>query len=543
MKKILNTLINKLCGVVSFFGNKKCDKQRILDGMKNIASDKKSPIDADAVQDVQIQKILSQFGIGAPKNSHGYKKMLKDGWHSICFFISEIVAFLKGEGGAEPILQGKIDQSLKGAVKKPVKFVMLALATFFVIFVLWAGFAPIDSAVIARGVLVLENNRKSIQHPEGGVIKTIFVKDGDIVKKGDPIVQLEGASVVSDMQATLSTLRFHIAAEIRLLAELNKYKKPDFNNVELDIKDPEVKDIIATQTQVFNARKEDVQEKLALFASEKKRKLDELKEYEKQLEVSSKTLKIEEEKLSDVEKLSESKILSKFQLSDAQRVYNEYLNAVSKLRGAVAVTREEVKNSDVRVASYLKDIVSKISDEYKQNHLELLQLRSRYLQALDRFQRLTIRAPESGLVTGLRYHTEGGVISHNDNTIASIINPNDEIIVEAYVMPQDLIRVQEGMKAKVQLEAEKQRLVPKLPAEVFYVSADRQERPPTSQTLPPEFYLVKLRILGEKVEFLGSDVELRPGKPVSVYISKGATTMARYFLGAVLDSMNRAIVR
>ncbi|AWD32879.1 Putative AprE family type I secretion periplasmic adaptor subunit [Candidatus Fokinia solitaria] len=535
MKRFLNWFSRKFSTFTSFLGYKKRKNESEI---KDVSLSKEDANSND-VKSAQIQHLLSQF----LQSEHKCKKTLKDGWKLIQSSICEIVAFLKGEGGAIPALQEKIDQSLKSAVKKPIKFVMLALATFFVIFILWAGFAPIDSAVIARGVLVLENNRKSIQHLEGGVIKTIFVKDGDIVKKGDPIIQLEGASVVSDMQATLSTLRFHIATEIRLLAELNKYKTLNFNSPELDPSDPEVKDIIATQIRVFNARKEDMQEKLALFASEKKRKLDELKEYEKQLEVSSKTLKLEEQKLQDVEKLSESKILSKFQLSDTQRIYNEHLNVVSKLRGAVAVTQEEVKNSDVRVASYLKDTVSKISDEYKQNHLELLQLRSRYLQALDRYQRLIIRAPESGLVTGLRYHTEGGVISHADNTIASIINPNDDIIVEAYIMPQDLIRVQEGMKAKVQLEAEKQRLVPKLPAEIFYVSADRQERPQTSQTLPPEFYLVKLRILGEKVEFLGSEVELRPGKPVSVYISKGATTMAKYFLGAILDSMNRAIVR
>ena len=173
----------------------------------------------------------------------------------IKLFFSAAKRFLISKSAEEAKYRKKIENKLAKQVKPAVFFGIISISICLGFFVMWGGFAPLDSAVVAEGAIILSGNHKTIQHLEGGVIEEIFVKDGQEVKADEVLIKLNDTAAKSHVHVILSQLRFAKALEKRLVAEEQDAEEIDFDDGILDLEDKEVQTLIKNQESLFKLKR------------------------------------------------------------------------------------------------------------------------------------------------------------------------------------------------------------------------------------------------------------------------------------------------
>lgn len=453
--------------------------------------------------------------------------------------MSEFFHTLKAFLFATSLEKSKYFMEVKGDIKhqvaKPVKFALWTIAVTIFFFVIWGGLAPLDSAIMAQGSIVFSSNRQVVQHDTGGVIKNILVKDGDLVTEGQPLIELNQTQAGASLNITLSQLRTTTAVERRLMAEEEGKDEVDFISEYLDMNDPEVKRLIDNQKQLFEVRRDMMKGKLESMNKQVEQAQEKSIGEKGQLKSIQAQLASARANANDAEQLFKKEAVNKIYLMQARSQLQQLEGEESRIKASIAMTEKSIIDGKIQLLNVKNDFMSRIEEEYKQNHIALLESEQRYLHAKEMMERTTIKAPVSGVVSSLVYHTVGGFISPGVKIME--INPqDDDLIIDSYVAPNEISSLRVGIPVKIQLNPYKQRLVPRIDGEVMYVSANTIVHEQAKQ----EFYLVKVKINKEDIERLNSDVKLYPGMPVTVFIIRGTRTFLQYFLSPIVDSFHRA---
>lgn len=430
--------------------------------------------------------------------------------------------------------------ALKDHIARPVIFAMIVVIAAILVFGIWGTFAQLDSAVIAKGTVLVDGKRKEIQHYEGGIVAEILVREGDKVEIGQPLLILNQSAAKTMVQSNLSLLRSRIVSERRLVAEMNNLEAIDFKHALLDDADPEVQIITKNQLRLFKTRKGEFDSNMASFKQDEIRIEAQLQGMIEQQSFMHGNLKMQKERLLDIEALHAKGIVSKHVMMATRREYQEMQSRLSHINSEIASLRQEADKVNANRASFEYRYYSAVAKEYEANHIELLDIENKYNHHLYVLERTTVISPVSGFVTGLRHHTVGGVVRPGE-LLMYIVPNEDDFIIEAYVAPHELNNIHVGTKAKVSLDPYKQRLVPRVAADVISVSADLLLADRNLPGMPPEYYLVKLRIKPETLDVLSEDVKLYPGMPVTVFLVRGGRTFLQYMISPITDSFHRAM--
>ena len=450
-----------------------------------------------------------------------------------------------------PGTQSLGSKTLLESVKPPLLFCAAAILAGIGIFLIWGSLAPLDSAAIATGQVTLTGKRKTIQHLEGGSVEAIWVAEGQRVQEGDPLITLSPTGVASHLQRILCQLKTAKVSEKRLLAQESMTQGPEAPTVvpALDFTDPLLESLgdkslrdesllqlMKTQQQLFDAK---CKEQQAFLSGQQ----ETIKAYKAQLNSLEKVLIGEREKLQGFEELHIKNIIPKFGhsmagLFETQRSVLEMESDRTRLKSAIAEAK-------LKILQFTENLRSQIASEYRENHLHLLEFEQEYLRLKDIVDRTVIKSPVTGVVTGLEVTTIGGVI-HPGAKLMDIVPESGELIIEASVNPQDIESVYPGLEAKIQLNAYKSRLVPRVSGEVISVSADVMQAPSAGGNQGPQgmggapYYLVRIKVSEEALKRLTLPVTLSPGMPVTVFIVKGNRTFLQYLLSPIKDSFHKA---
>ena len=429
----------------------------------------------------------------------------------------------------------EMKSDIEGQVAKPVKFAIWTIALTIFLFVIWGGLAPLDSAIMAQGSIVFSGNRQVIQHDTGGVIKDILVKDGDIVNAGQPLIELNPTQAAASLNIVLSQLRTTTAVEKRLIAEEVSKDEVDFTSEYLNIAEPEVERLLENQKQLFEIRRDMLKGKLDSMNQQIEQTQEKSIGEKGQLKSIQSQLASAKANANDADNLFKKGAVNKIYLMQAQNQLQQLEGEESRIKASIAMTEKSIIDGKIQLLNVKNDFMNRIEEEYKQNHVMLLEVEQKYLHAKEMMERTTFKSPVSGVISSLSYHTLGGVISPGVKIME--INPqDDDLIIDAYVLPNEINSLRVGIPVKIQLNPYKQRLVPRIDGEVTYVSANTIVHEQARQ----EFYLVKIKIDKEAINQLNSDVKLYPGMPVTVFIIRGTRTFLQYFLSPIVDSFHKA---
>jgi HlyD family type I secretion membrane fusion protein len=412
---------------------------------------------------------------------------------------------------------------------------LLIIFLFFGCFLGWAALAPLDSAAVASGSLIVDSNRKTVQHLEGGIVRNFFIRDGDKVKTGQVLIRLDEAQTRSNFDILNVRRMAALALEARLLAERDSKKKIIFPKALLgQTRNTNLASIMAGQESIFKARTQSIGGQVAILIQ----RISQLKEEIKglKLEVASQEQQIQliQEEIRDVSSLLKKGLARKPRLLLLKRQHAEIGGARGKNISQIARVRQSIGETHLRITDLKTEMINEVVQQHRDVQLELFDLTEQLNAARDILARSEIRAPIDGTVVGLKVHTQGGVILPGA-PLMDIVPSNDRLVVEARVNPSDIDIVRAGLPARVTLTAFSQRSVAPLKGKVVSVSADRL----TNDRSGEPYYLVRVELVGDISKAL-QGASLYPGMQAEVMIVTGAHTALDYFLKPITQSLNRA---
>jgi len=426
-------------------------------------------------------------------------------------------------------------QNLKDSVKPGVKAGMFVILTGFLIFIVWGGLAPLDSAAIAEGSIVLSGKHKTIQHLEGGVIVSINITDGQEVLKGDVLLSLNNTSAKARLQVITSQIAYSKSVEARLHAEQEQLDTISFATLSDDFQDYGADKIIASQNNLFNIRKSVLNGQINVLN-------ERILQYEEQIiglkarKTSNKSqVALLSEELESVETLYKKGLALKPRVLELKRQLDSAIGSFEEIKSSVAAARETIAEANLQILNVRNEFLKEVASEYKENLTASIELNEQLNAAKDILDRTAIRAPDDGIVTDLQFFTIGGVIPPGAK-IMDIIPQDDTLIVEAKVKTQDIDSIYIGLTAKVQLGAYKSRLLPRLEGKVIYISADTVIDPQNGMP----HYIARIEMNPAEIDSLSLDVKLYPGMPATIFLVKGTRTFLQYLISPIRDSFFRA---
>ncbi|AMS12806.1 hemolysin secretion protein D [Pseudomonas chlororaphis] len=405
----------------------------------------------------------------------------------------------------------------------------------FGLFGTWAALAPLDGAAYAPGVVTVQTYRKTVQHLEGGIVKSVLAHDGDIVKRDDPLIILDDAQLRSEYEATQSLLIAARAMESRLIAERDGLPAIDFGPMS-DPASVRGEEARQGETQVFNARRGSRLGQIAVLRERIGQLHQQIKGLESMIAVKVRLEKSYSGEIGELSDLLKQGFVDKQRLLEQDRKLGMLRSEVADHRSTIDKTRLQINETQLQILQVDKDFNSDVAKQLAEVQTKIYDLQEKNSALEDRLSRIVIRAPDAGMVIGMTVHTIGGVV-RSATPLLDIVPSVSELIIEAQVAPVDIDRIAIGKRADIRFGAFKSSTTPVIEGEVSSVSADRL----TNEKTGTAYYLARVRVTEHGVRTLG-ERKLLPGMPADVLIVTGQRTLLQYLMQPARDVMSQSMI-
>ena len=414
----------------------------------------------------------------------------------------------------------------------------VGLSIFFLVFGVfgfWAGFAPLDGAAQAPGVVTVESYKKVIQHLEGGIVGEILVRNGDFVAAGDPLLVLDDTQSLAQLEIANAQFVALKSREARLLAESSGSESISFATV-LTQAGSDADSEMASERQIFLARKAARDGEVEVLEQRE----DQLASRVTGLE-AVRTSKLElaasySEELVDIRELLKEGFSDKQRLRELERSYSSFNGEAADLTASISSTQMQIGETRLQILQQDKDFLNEVVNELGEVRTRLKDTEERVVALRDIVRRTSITAPAGGIVNGMQIHTIGEVVQPGVN-IAEVVPQSDELIIEANVSPIDIDRVTVGQEATISFSAFRSGLVPTIYGKVIGISADRL----IDQATGASYYLARVEVTPEGMMDMG-DLVLVSGMPAEVFINTGTRTFLQYIFKPFTTALSRSFI-
>lgn len=442
------------------------------------------------------------------------------------------------------VSEGRIAMSESPADARPasVSFFMKlgfgAVAAIFGGVLLWSIVAPIDGAVIASGRVVVESNRKAIQHLEGGIIDEILVREGERVEADEVLVKLEDTLSAANLALIDGQLSELYARRARLEAERDGEDAPAApRGVEAVLADASFAEKFAGQKGLFEARRRTRVTQVNLLSERFVQQNERITGLEAQIASLREQRALIEDELAAVRDLYEKGFAPLTRLRALERESTRLAGERGALRASVAEATSIIAEANLEIERLREAVREEAITELRDLEVSVTELEERRIAAVAALDRTEIRAPQAGRVLGLSVHTVGGVIAPGA-PLMEIVPFGDRLQVAARVAPQDIDKVRAGQETLVRFSAFGARQTPEATGVVKTVSADSF----VDETTGIPYFLVVVDIpQGEELETLLAGAALVPGMPVEAFIRTGSRPAISYLLKPLTDSLARSM--
>ena len=398
----------------------------------------------------------------------------------------------------------------------------------------WATLVPLSGAVVLPGTLVVESNVKKIQHPTGGVVSDIAVRDGMHVNAGSLLVRLDETQVRANGQMLVNQLDQTRMRAARLIAERDgaaEIRIP--NNFTARVSDPGIAQLVASEKSQFNARTSARRGQTEVLESNIGQFKEQIGGLDAQIASKTSQLSIISGEMTGVQELYTKGLVPLTRLTTLQREVARLEGERGQLVSSIAETKAKVGQAQLQIVKVDQDFRTEVLKDLREAQDKEAELTEKNVAAQDQLQRIDIRAPVTGTVNQLSIHTIGGVVKPGD-VILEIVPDSDELQIEARLPPNEIDQVRRAQTAFMRFSAFNQRTTPQVEGAVSYVSADLSRDAQTNTT----YYTVRVTLPGDERRRLG-DVKLIAGMPVEVFLQTGSRTMVSYLFKPMTDQFHR----
>lgn len=412
---------------------------------------------------------------------------------------------------------------------RPGRIGLWALIIGFGGFLLWAGFAPLDEGVPSSGLVSIDTKRKAVQHLQGGIVKEVLVREGDVVKEGQTLVRLDPAVAQANFEGTRQRYLGLRAMQGRLVAEQTGAASIAFHpDLKAATTDPLIRQQVQTQQQLFQARRSALRADLQGIQESIQGQEATVRSYGEILTHRRSQLALVNEELKNTRDLVKDGYAPRNRQLELERMVADLNSSMSEVLGNTTRAQRAIgelrQRSIQRQQEYRKEVEGQLADVSRE--VESDEAKFRALQA--DLQRIEIKAPAAGQVVGLAVQTVGAVVQPAQK-LMDIVPENEALVLETRVAPHLIDRVRAGLPVDVRFSsfAHSPQLV--VEGKVESVSGDLLTDPQNGSL----YYLARAVVTPEGMKKLGKR-QLQPGMPVDVVFKTGERSMLVYLLHPLL---------
>lgn len=413
-----------------------------------------------------------------------------------------------------------------------IRLGQLVIALAFVGLGIWLALAPLQGAVIVMAQAKVDENRKAVQHNEGGIVREILVRDGDVVSEGQPLMVLRDPQAEALVSVTQMALDAELARHARLEAEMIGGTPRYPANLTQQRDDAVPAEMMRRETALFEERRRALAAQIALLDSQAAKTDQEVSALTAQMQAERVAVELAEEELRSFAALSDQKFVSTNRLITQKRVIADYRSREEERRADIARALRQRDELRLRAVSLRSDMVRQAAEEAKVSTTRIMELQDRLRPASDVLDRLTIRSPVAGRVLNLQVHTAGSSITPRA-TLMEIVPQSGPLVLEGRANVDAIKELFVGQPADIRLTALPHRTTPLLPGTLTYISPDAL----TDQN-GATFYQV--RITPDHIANGTGPTDLQPGMTAEVFIQTRRRTALDYLLQPITDGMMRA---
>ena len=412
---------------------------------------------------------------------------------------------------------------------------------FFVLFVGWAAFAPMDAAAYAPGQLQVFGQRQSVQHRDGGIVAAIHVREGQKVRAGDVLIELSGGEVRAEESALAAQMINLLVQKARLEAEQQGLTQVSWPASFGEVNAPadQVAQAIAVQGGEFRARRSLLLAQQRVLSEQAQESAETAGGFRAQMASSVEQERLITEELNSLKPVADKGFVSKSRIRQLERAQADLAGQGGQYRASVAEARLAAGGNHLRQIEADKAYRESATTDLKEVTASIDELAPKYRAARDQLERLKIRAPVSGSVVGLNVFTVGGVIAAGEK-LMDVVPDRAELVVAARIATTDIDDVTIGQTAELRFNGMRDRSLPILSGRITRLSADAlvDEKTGTS------YYTAELRIGPAEMQKLravrGPHFVLPAGAPVEAIIPIRKRTALQYAFEPLFSTLDKS---
>jgi HlyD family type I secretion membrane fusion protein len=404
-------------------------------------------------------------------------------------------------------------------------------------FTLWAATAPLEEGVAASGQVVVEDNRQVVQHLEGGIVAEIHVRDGQQVRAGDTLLVLQDTAFLANRDQLVQEFAALSASVARLTALRDGAARPDFSELDgLALGEAERLDIETREGGLFEQQRAALSADVAVLQSRIQASRGLISARAGQIVIAQKALAAAREERDVMSAMLAQQLARRDQLASAERLVATLEGDIARLESERADQAATVTDLTAQIRQARTRAAQDVAATLLETSAELLAARERLGAAQDVLDRSVITAPVDGEVLNLAFSTLGGVVGSGE-TILEVVPEIQTVTASVRIDPSERSSVRSGQTVRTQFSSYRGWQAPRLQGEIVGVSADLKTDPATS--VP--YYEARVRVPASEMA-LTTDVDIRPGMPVDVFIYSGhSRTLGEYLLEPLSESLFRGL--
>ena len=407
---------------------------------------------------------------------------------------------------------------------------IITIVLIFGIFGLWSVFAKLETTITANGKVISQSYNKVVKHPNGGIVKHLFVKDGDHVKKGQPLLELDSTTYQSQLSSNITKHDSNLFAICRLRAEASFVKELNCSAYKTKILDKENQQkLVSDAKNLFLSDTNNLKAKINLLESQNDILRSQNKGLEEQISSNRKLLESLQRELKKWSKLLKSDAVDEMKVIETQRKIIQTEQQISSLQSSIEANIATITAHEKQIQLERESFKNNALNSASKLELENQMIENSIISLKNQIDHSLIKSPSEGFVTDMKIHASGEVATPQ-TAIMSIVPSNHDIIIEAYIFPTDIEKVHRDQGAEISFPSFIDPSAIPVEGVLTYISADAV----TLEGTKGSFYRVLVKITPKGFEAIKKNgFKIIPGMPSRVFILTGKKTLAAYLLNPI----------
>lgn len=417
-------------------------------------------------------------------------------------------------------------------IPKSTNIIYWACITLLLVFILWASIFEIQEFVHATAKVEPSSDVKTINILDGAIIEKVYVSEGDIVQKDQPLLKFQTDSLETNYKQNLKNYYTFLGHVDRLQAQINH----NTFNVRKEIVEysPELAAELVTS---YNNRMENYKNTIGVLEEQISQYKAKVTELENRMKNINDSIQVSKQELDIIKPLEEKRLVSTLRRLQTEKEYADKMTQYNAAQDQLVAAKEQVDEYEKRLAQTKNDLLQKDLKESQDMNVQLSNAISQLSVWKDRYKNAVVTAPVSGIVKEISNKTVGSAIA-NGNQAISIVPIDDKLVITAYVQPNDIGFVHKGDKASVKLTAYDYSIYGNLEGAVDEISPDTFVNPDQKNM---SFFKVKVLVPSNHIEHNNHKYYITPGMQATVDIYTGNRTVMHYILKPIIKTANESL--